>query len=324
MRNWTMKAHSYSGLFAFASLMTHGIAGVAAESPFSFRKLNSVSLELSESGKPVYVYNYGMILKDGLPETMRRSTYVHPIFTPGGVLITNDFSSQHAYHRGISWMWPVVVVDGKTYDMWAVGEWTAGEMRQKFIRWTARETGPNSALLAIENGWYIDDRKVVNERVEIRTARANGAQRHLDFRLEFEATSEPVEIAGSPERVKGSPERKKGFGGLCFRLAPRDGGAEQTVIRSERGVEMNDDNLAVHRWAQVEGMFQGRRAGGRIDDDSTNPGYPSGWLTRHGFGLLNPSYPGSIPALLVHGRPLVLKYRVTLWDGEAPRPTAEK
>jgi hypothetical protein len=86
------------------------------------------------------------------------------------------FNPNHVHHRGISWMWPVVVVDGKTYDLW-----TVGEIRQRFVRWTKRESTPQAAVLGVENGWYIGERKVVNERVEIRAHPASGNARRLDF-----------------------------------------------------------------------------------------------------------------------------------------------
>lgn len=38
-----------------------------AESPFSFRDVKATRLALSENGKPVFVYNYGMILCAGVP-----------------------------------------------------------------------------------------------------------------------------------------------------------------------------------------------------------------------------------------------------------------
>src|SRR5450631_1501774 len=91
-----------------------------AQSPFTFRDLNGLSLGLSDSGKPVYAYNYGLILSRGAPESMRRSTYLHPVYMPDGTVITDDFNPNHVHHRGISWMWPVVLVDGKTMDLWTV------------------------------------------------------------------------------------------------------------------------------------------------------------------------------------------------------------
>ncbi|MBM3746255.1 MAG: hypothetical protein FJW34_10695, partial [Acidobacteria bacterium] len=47
-----------------------------AQSPFAFHDLDGRSLELSENGRPVFVYNYGLILRPGNPETSARSTYL--------------------------------------------------------------------------------------------------------------------------------------------------------------------------------------------------------------------------------------------------------
>lgn len=279
-----------------------------AQSPFTFREISPTGLELSENGKPVFVYNFGGILREGNPESSRRSTYLHPVYLPDGALITDDFNPDHPHHRGISWMWPVVVVvDGQTYDLW-----TVGQIKQRFLRWTARETGPSWAVLGVENGWYVGERKVVKENVEIRVAGAKSGVRRLDFTLRFEAAEGPVEIVGTPDQ-------KKGFGGFCFRFAPRDGGQKKTIIRTDKGVAQKDGVLEVHPWAQVEGTFQGRPGGGRIEDDPANPGYPNGWLMRYGFGFLNVSWPGLTPYKLERGRPLTLKYRVTLFSGQAPQ-----
>lgn len=277
-----------------------------AQSPFGFREISSSGLELSEDGRPVFVYNFGGILREGNPESSRRSTYLHPVYLPDGTLITDDFNPDHPHHRGISWMWPVVVADGQTYDLW-----TVGQIKQRFIRWRARETGPERAVLGVENGWYAGERQVVNENVEIRVARAKAGVRQLDFTLRFEASEGPVEIAGTPDE-------KKGFGGFCFRFAPRDGGQKKTIIRTDKGVAQKDGILEVHPWAQVEGTFQGRPGGGRIEDDPSNPGYPNGWLMRHGFGFLNVSWPGLEAHKLERGRPVTLKYRVILFSGQGP------
>jgi hypothetical protein len=202
-------------------------------------------------------------------------------------------------------MWPVVVVDGRTYDVW-----TVKDMKQRLVAWQAKETKGKSARLAVENGWFLGERKVVKEEVEIITGPVDGGRRRLDFTLRFEAVGDPVEIAGTPDG-------KKGFGGFCFRFSPRDGGAAATVITTDQGVMEKDGVFARARWAQVSGKFDGRPEGGRIDDDPANPGYPqNGWLLRHGFGFLNPSWPGVEHFTLKPGVPVVLKYHVTLFSGE--------
>ncbi|MCL6506557.1 MAG: PmoA family protein, partial [Bryobacteraceae bacterium] len=53
--------------------------------PFSFR-LTPERLEVHEDGRPVLAYNYGMVLKEGVPESRRRSGYVHPLWAPDGTV----------------------------------------------------------------------------------------------------------------------------------------------------------------------------------------------------------------------------------------------
>jgi len=279
-------------------------------SGFTFREVSPSSLELADGGRPVFVYNFGGVLAPGFPEAMRRASYIHPVYAPDGTLLTDDFNPDHPHHRGISWMWPVVTIEGKTSSTWSVSETS---FKQRFVRWTRREAQAGRARLGIENGWFDGERKLVREDVEIAVSAVQANRRVLDFTLRFEATDRPVTIVGTSQLGKGQP---KGFGGFCFRYAPRDGGADKTVILTNTGVMKEDGVMARHPWAEISGAFKGHLAGARIEDDPANPGYPNtGWLMRHGFGFLNPCYPGVTPLTLVPGKALVLKYRVILFSG---------
>ncbi len=295
-------------VLALTSIAAAGLpfAAGAAEDAFSFREINSASLEISDLGRPVFVYNFGAILAPGFPEAMRRASYIHPVFAPDGTLLTDDFNHNHPHHRGISWMWPEVTVDGKREEMWSVSE---KSYKQRFVRWTERTARADSAILGIENGWFDGDRKFVKEDVEIVVSSVNANRRTLDFTLRFEALDRPVTI-------EGTHTENKGYGGFCFKFAPRDGGAAKTVIRTDQGIALKDGVLSRHPWAEISGSFQGRLAGARIEDNPSNPGFPAnGWLMRHALGFLNPSYPSLTPLVLEPGKPLVLKYRVILFSG---------
>ena len=115
---------------AIALLLCIAALPLQAASPFQFRELTPSSLELSEDGKPVLVYNHGMILKEGVDEKFRRSSYIHPVYAPDGTVITDDFPKDHLHHRGICWSWPIVKFEGASYDVWAVQG-----MHQRFVRW---------------------------------------------------------------------------------------------------------------------------------------------------------------------------------------------
>jgi hypothetical protein len=200
----------------------------------------------------------------------------------------------------------VVSYDGKTNDVW-----TVKGFKQRFVSWKARETNGSEARLAVENGWYDGEHKFVKEDVDIVAHPTANNRRVLDFTLRFEATDKPVTIVGTPVA-------QKGYGGFAFRTAPRDGSAAKTTIRTDEGISEKDGVLARHPWAEIVGSFKGKQESIRIEDDPGNPGYPkTGWLRRHSFALLNPSYPGLEPLTLEPGKPLVLKYRVILSSGKA-------
>lgn len=268
---------------------------LGAVSPFKFHDISPASLELTENGKPVLVYNHGMMLKDGFDSKFRRSTYLHPVYAPDGTILTDDFPKDHPHHRGICWTWPIVRFGGRTYDVWAVQG-----MHQRFVRWVAKRVSADHAVLAVENGWFVGDRKAVKEIVEITVRKADGNRRTLDFRLSFEAVDAPVEIRG---------REVKGYGGFGMRFAPRS----ETVLRTASGVEPKDTDMVRHPWTELEAVFGGRRAGARIEDGRENPGWPAGWCQRH-YGYLCANYPGLESRTLTPGRPLNLAYRVTVFS----------
>lgn len=287
-------------------------ASAPAQSGFQLTETDSQHWLISENGKPVFVYNHGPILAPGFPERMSRSTYLHPVYLPDGRVITDDFNPDHPHHRGISWMWPVVIWNGRTEDLW-----TVGKVKQKYDGKKTWKTGKAQASLSVRNHWYLTDtgEKIVNEQVAITIHAAERGTRRLDFVLTFEAAKEPVEL-------RGDPTQNKGFGGFNMRFAKRDepkpGAA--TVIRTEKGVNAKDGVNEVHTWAQVEGLFAGKPGGARVIDDPSNPNYPNnGWLMRHGFGALNPSWPALKPFVLEAGKPVTLKYTVMLYSDQPPQ-----
>lgn len=289
----------------FTALLALTLAPTAADSPFAFQETSSTGLTLTDGGKPVFVYNFGPILAPGFPEEMKRSCYIHPLYSPAGVLLSDDFNQDHPHHRGICWMWPEVTYNGKKGDIWMVKNF-----KQQFVAWKARETRADQARLAVENGWFDGEKKFVREDVDVIVHAVKGTQRALDFTLTFTALDQPVQVAGTSEG-------KKGFGGFCLRFRQRDGGEAKTVIESDKGLEKKDAVAAPRRWAQVSGEFDGKTAGGRIEDDPSNPNFPNnGWLLRHKFGFLNVSYPGLQPITLEPGKPQTLKYRVLVFDGQ--------
>ena len=254
-----------------------------AAAVFLWQDIEPGRTQLSKDGKPVLVYNSGMQLANGAPPDKRRCCYVHPLYAPNGAMVTDDFPADHWHHRGIFWSWPVVRFEGQTYDMW-----------MKLAGIERRTTGVThkDAELTAENGWFLGDRKILEERVRIRPAKKDDG---IEFELEFEALKAPVELAGAPEE-------DKGYGGFSVRFAPR----QNTVIRTDKGIEPKDTNNEPHKWAELSADYSGGPATLRIEDDQAN-----GWCIRN-YGFLGVNFPGLKPFTLMPGKPLKLRYTVSV------------
>ena len=276
------------------------LAAVAlAETPLQFRRVSPESIGLFEDGRPVYVYNEGVMRKEGVAEDRYRCCYVHPLYAPNGVIVTDDFPADHTHHRGVFWVWPVVNIDGKRHDLWLMKG-----IKKRGLSAADVWVKGDAAGLEVENGWFVGERQMVREHVEIVAKTAEGNRRVLEFRLRFEATDTPVEL-------RGDPTDDKGYGGFCVRFAPR----KNTVITTDAGREPRDSNMVPHPWAQEEGLFKGGRAGLRIDIDPSSPGHPNGWCLRH-YGFLGVNYPGNDGHTLRPGEPLEMKYQVTVFAAD--------
>jgi type 1 glutamine amidotransferase len=286
-------------LFPLLALM---LLAAPSHAQFSFRDRDAKSLELVEKGAPVFVFNHDTMLPEGVPADRARCCYLHPVYAPNGVVLSDDFPKDHYHHRGISWMWPVVTVDGKSYDGWMMKG-----MATRFEQWITRDTGASSATLAFRDGWYVGERKVVEEEIRIVARPAVNGRRDLEFTLTFKPVGADVSIAGTTEG-------NKGYGGFNLRFAPRTG----TTITTEKG-DVADSDRVSYPWAELAGDFAGKRASARITIDPSTPGFPNTWCLRH-YGFLGVNFPGLSSYRLNPAAPLVLKFRVTLSAGEAAPP----
>jgi hypothetical protein len=274
---------------------------------FTFRDVNRNSLGLYDGGRPVLVYNHGMITIDRVPKNdprRTRSSYIHPLWGLQGEVLTDDSPADHYHHRGVFWAWPHILIDRREYDLWVYGN-----IQQRFVRWLDRQTGPAAAVLGVENGWFVGQKQVMIERVWLRTYKPVDGQRPLDIELVFVPVEKPVTLRGA---------EGKSYGGLNVRFAPR----RQTVITVPGGVAKDDLPDTPLAWADLTGSLTASPGKGpsglAIFADTATPDFPPRWLTRH-YGILCVGSPGVKEKTIESGRPFRLGYR--LWiHGSAAGP----
>jgi hypothetical protein len=292
-------------------------------SVFRAEELDGTTVKITEGDRPVLAYNFGTIVRDDLPPSEHRrarACYVHPVWGPHGEVLTDDFPKDHFHHHGIFWAWPHVDLpdDGRgPYSLWA-----GPGIRQRFTKWIARPMGHAAGLLAVENGWHVDqprqgegegdtadhDKPVMLERVWIQPYRSIDGNRAIDIRLVFIPNGQPVTLWGAAG---------KSYGGLTMRLIGLPHNDQVVTIPS--GASDADHKMTPLPWADFSRHFQGapNRTGATIMIARTHPDYPPTWLTRR-YGAMCVGWPGVEKRTFPPGRPVVLDYRVWVHDGQLP------
>jgi len=270
---------------------------------YSLEEVGDTSLKVLEAGRPVLTYNFGLMTGEQVPEKDHRRTracYIHPVFGLDGEAITEDFPRDHYHHHGVFWTWPYIGVGGKVYDLWQ-----GTGMDDRFVAWLARETGPIAAVLGVENGWFVGEKKVMIERVWITAFAADEDSQAIDVRLVLIPTDQPVSLQG-----RGG----KSYGGLTVRFQnlPR----QDVTITVPSGRTTNDLYVTPLEWVDYTAKYPGREkpSGATVMIHPEHPDYPPTWLTRH-YGPQCVGWPGVKAETFQPGQPIQLDYRLHVHRG---------
>jgi len=150
-------------------------------------------LTIKEGEHNILTYCYGDQLKEGLDPKYTRSCYIHPLYSLGGDILTEDFPVDHLHHSGIFWTWPVVKTRGQETQTWHVH---LSSLRQYFKQWIKRETEGNNFILSVENVWKLGNKEfVANEKLTLVIHPADNHGRAIDLELILEAIGGPLELS---------------------------------------------------------------------------------------------------------------------------------
>lgn len=119
-----------SGWFMVSELASGGerrfrLAGPVASSSGirAARAGDSVSFTWDKQPLLDYVGGKGM-LPDGIKQLYQRGGYLHPVRTPSGRVITDDYPPDHRHHHGVWFAWTKTEFQGRHPDFWNVQDLT--------------------------------------------------------------------------------------------------------------------------------------------------------------------------------------------------------
>src|SRR5262245_57155945 len=212
-------------------------------------------LAFSIAGKPVLTYQAkpGEFPEAGIKEIFRRGGYIHPVYTPSGRLVTDDYPPDHRHHHGIWFAWTKTEFDRRHPDFWNVGDGTG---KVDFVAVDSTWNGPVQAGFVARHR-YVDVSApkpvtVLNEQWKVNVYRAGqGARRYAMFDVIAThecATSLPLVL----------PEYR--YGGIGFRghrdWLPKD----NCVFLTSEGKDRESGHATRARWCHIGGKVGGELA----------------------------------------------------------------
>src|SRR5262249_2601974 len=151
-----------------------------------------------------------------------------------------------------------IKIDNQEVDLWSLKD-----IRHEFQRWLAKDANSKGAELALENGWFVGDKRVMLETVRARVHPRSSQGRFVDLELILKPEGRPIALWGA---------EGKSYGGLTFRFGPRS----KTIITVPSGRSTDDLLITQLPWADLSGDLNpnGGLSGAAVFVNPKHPNYP--------------------------------------------------
>jgi len=277
-------------------------------------------LKLSVDRRPALQYQAekSELPRADLQPIFRRGGYLHPVYSPSGLAVTDDYPSNHKHHHGIWFPWTKTEFEGRAPDFWNMGE---GKGTVEFVALDAFWSGP------VHGGFRAKHRFVDLTASEPKTALFEDWTVKL-YRISN--AGKPVhvfDLVSSQQCATTTPLKlpKYHYGGLGVRGHWDWNGKENTAFLTSDGeTDRVKGNETRGRWCHVGGKVSGKLTGLAILDspDNFRAPQPMRLHPSEPFFCFAPSQLGDWE--IAPGKPYVSRYRFAVFDGPADRDLIER
>ncbi len=277
--------------------------GTTFNETFVFEKTPQ-GVALYENKQPVFFYQKEPKTPDGVNYF---NNYLHPLFSLEGDTLTEEFPSDHPYHRGIFWAWHQLYVNDES-----IGDgWIMDNISQDVVDLKTK-VNKSSAQLSLSVLWksslFQQDQPFVREHTTIIVHHLKSGIRAIDFEIDLRALVPGVSIGGAND--------EKGYGGFCARIKL----PENMLFTSEKGqVVPQTLQIKAGSWMDFSAPFgkHGEINGLTVLCHPSTPNYPESWILRNKSSMQNIVFPGKIRTELSMDKSTVLHYRVIVHNGSS-------
>lgn len=259
-----------------------------------------------------------------LTPIFQRGGYIHPVLSPSGKQITDDYPSNHKHHHGIWFAWTHTEFEGRTPDFWNMGD---GKGFVKFESLEKTWSGPVHAGFLSKHRQMDLTEKSGNGKpqtalletwnVKLYAVGSESAKPYFLFDLEITDT-----CAHGPLKL---PQYR--YGGIGIRGNWAWNGKDKLNFLNSEGMtdrSKGDNAETVGRWAHMGGMLDGGLTGIAVLDhpDNVRAPQPQRIHPTEPFLNLAPQQAGDVE--ITPGKPLTLRYRFVVADGAPDKAELER
>ncbi|MCY3613776.1 MAG: PmoA family protein [Bacteroidetes bacterium] len=191
-----------------------------------------------------------VVPREDIPEVYNRDGYLHPVWSPSGRVITDDYPPDHIHHHGIWAAWTNTIFQGRTPDFWNMGRATG---RVEVIALDSIWSGVAHAGLNARHR-YVDmieeEVAALNETWHLKVYRTPTDINILDLSLtQIVATGDTLVL----------PEYR--YGGVGVRGHRDWVGEEGAEFFTSEGLTRENGHATRARWCHIGGIVDGERVG---------------------------------------------------------------
>jgi len=265
-------------------------------------------LEIKVRGRQVFSFvaePAGLPAPDIKPVFLRGG-YIHPVYTPKGKIVTDDYPSDHYHHHGIWFAWTKTEFEGKHPDFWNVGDGTG---RVDFEKVGKTWSGPVYA------GFTSFQKYVALTGDALKTA----LNEDWDVRV-YDLGSDyfVFDIIATQECASTSPLilEEYRYGGMGVRGNREWKDKTKVSFLTSEGKTRADGNATPARWCHIGGTVDGQLVGLAVLDHPSNFRAPVPVRIHPDDPYFNyaPSQLGRFQ--IDPGKKFVLRYRYVVSDGQ--------
>lgn len=241
-----------------------------------------------------------------------RTGYIHPVFTPKGKQVTDDFAPDHPHQHGLFFAWTKTSYEGRAPEFWNEKKEAGKVHYEETVE--LLEEGDKVGFL-VKQRW--EDlkapggaKKVLSETWKVQVKKANNY-----YRIQLTSTQEVV--GDSPLTIE-----KYHYGGMAIRGSREWMGEEDGLMKTSDGHGRTKGNHTRPEWVKMSGLVNGEPCGVVALQDPDNFRFPQ-WVRLH------PAKPYFVFAPMVEepftiepGEKYSSKFEYIVFDGEEPMGVA--